>query len=62
MKILKNAYFPDPTNFEAVKQANIGFRSDLVICDDILKTVIQQAHANTNSTDKSQHKNTFLMR
>lgn len=62
MMKLKKAYFKNATNFEAIKRGNIAFASDLVVCDDILKTVIHQTRANTNSTDKSQHKNTFLMR
>lgn len=62
MEKLRKAYFPDPSNVEAIKQGNLNYQSDLIIRDNVLKTIIYQADANNNSPNKSHHRNTFLLR
>lgn len=59
---LRAAYFANTTNFAAIKQANSAFLSDCWIGDSVLKAAVLHAQANTRHPDKSQHKNTFLMR
>lgn len=61
-EILSNTYFPNATTFDAIREGNIAFLSDLEITDNMLRMVMLQANANNNSTDKSQHKNTFFVR
>lgn len=61
-EILLNTYFPNVTTFDEIREGNIAFLSDLEITDNMLRMVMLQAGANNNSTDKSQHKNTFFVR
>lgn len=61
--VLRDAYFSDVTNVTAVGNANIALMSDLAFSDSMIKAAVLQAEANTNRTlQKSQQKNTFLLR
>lgn len=65
MNILKESYIPNFTNatpLDAIIRQNIAYLSDVIVRDDVLKSVIDQVNANNKSPDKSQRKNTFLFR
>lgn len=63
MAILKKAYYPtNSSDIDEVKRVNIAYMSDVMVSDDILRSVVRQANANTKSSDKSRHKNTYLVR
>lgn len=63
MGILKKAYYPTNTSdIDEVRRINVAYMSDVMVSDDILKSVMRQANANTKSSDKSRHKNTYLVR
>lgn len=59
---LREAYFENATDVDAIRTANIVLMSDLYMIDSILKSVVLQANANSNGMNDSQHKNTFLYR
>lgn len=54
---LREAYFSNATDIDAIRRANIALMSDLNFRDSILKTVIQQTISN-----RHHQKNTFLFR
>lgn len=63
LNALKKSYsLNKTTTIDEIRRVNIDFTSDKVIRDNILSTVIYQANANNNSTDKTKHKNTFLLK
>lgn len=59
---LREAYFENTTNLDAIRSDNIALLSDLHMVDRILKMAILQTNANNIGTNRSQHKNTFLYR
>lgn len=61
-EILAETYFSNATTIDAIRLANIAYVSDIEINDNMLRMVMLQANANNNSTDKSQHRNTFFVR
>lgn len=62
MKKLIQAYFPNKTNVDAIKSGNIALVSDIYVGDNVLKAIAYHANANSKTTDKIQHKNTFFFR
>lgn len=62
MEKLRKVYFPNPNDIAAVRRGNLDYYSDLIVRDNVLKTVAHQADANNRSPDKSQHKKTYLLR
>lgn len=62
MKKLRKAYYRNATTIDDIMRGNVAYTSDLNTRDKILQAVVYQASANNNGTNKSQHKNTFLMR
>lgn len=57
---LREAYFKNTADVDAIRNKNIALISDLHLIDSVLKSVILQTNANNNGKNKSQHKNTFL--
>lgn len=62
MDLLRETYFANATTFEEVVHQNIAYLSDVIVRDNVLKSVALQANANNKSADKSKRKNTFLFR
>lgn len=63
VETLREVYYSDADNIDAIKSANIAVMSDLTFDDSIIKAVLLQAIANNNkSTAESEPKNTFLFR
>lgn len=60
-KQLRDVYFPDITNTDAVKRGNVDLISDLNFGYGVLKAAILQTSVNNNGT-ASENKNTFLFR
>lgn len=59
---LRKAYFDNVTTIDEILRQNIAYLSDVITRDAILQAVVFQASANSNGNDKSQPKNTFLIR
>lgn len=59
---LRTAFYLNVTNADEIKRRNIALISNLGFIDGILKSTIYQTMANNKGIDKSQHRNTFLMR
>lgn len=62
MEKLKKEYFENVTTVDKIMRQNVAYLSDVILLDKVLQTVVHQASANNNGTNKSQHKNTFLIR
>lgn len=65
LNVLKESYFSNTTTttkIEDIWRINIDFKSDHVMRDNILNTVMYQANANNNSTDEKRRRNTFLLK
>lgn len=62
MKKLRKAYYENATTAEDIIRENIAYTSDINTRDKVLQAVIYQAIANNKGTNKSQHKNTYLIR
>lgn len=62
MDLLNEVYFTNATTFDAVVRQNIAYLSDVIVRDDVLKSVAHQANVNNRNVDKSKRKNTFLFR
>lgn len=62
MDILNQSYFTNVTSNDAIVRQNIAYLSDVIIRDNVLKSVVYQTIANNKGADKSQRKNTFLFR
>lgn len=62
MSKLRKAYYGNATTPDDIMRGNIAYTSDLNTRYKILQAVVYQAAANNNGTDKSQHRNTFLIR
>lgn len=54
---LRNVYFTNTTNVDAIQGGNIALLTDMYFGDSTLKATVHQANANNN-----EGKNTFLMR
>lgn len=62
MDMLNKSYFTNVTSNDAIVSQNIAYLSDVIIRDDVLKSVVYQTNANNKNADKSLRKNTFLFR
>lgn len=60
MRKLRDAYFPDTANFDAIRRSNIALMSDMSLNNGILKAVVLQANANNRFMNATSPKNTFL--
>lgn len=59
---LREAYFTDATNVDAIRSKNIALMSDLHMTNSVLKTIALHANISKYATDKNRRKNTFLYR
>lgn len=62
MDLLKEAYVTNTTILDEIVRQNIAYLSDVIVREDVLKSVVNQVNANNKNADKRQRKNTFLFR
>lgn len=62
MKKLREAYFSNLTNIDAIIRANGDFLSDSFVNYKILKAIAFQSKANSKASSELGRKNTFLFR
>lgn len=62
LKKLRNAYFSNATNIEAIKRANADLLSDSMLNYDTIKSIEFQAKANQRAISENGRKNTFFFR
>lgn len=62
MRKLRKAYYGNATTADEIMRGNIDYTSDINTRDKIMQAVVYQASANNNGTDKSRHRNTFMIR
>lgn len=59
MDLLKEAYVTNTTILDEIVRQNIAYLSDVIVREDVLKSVVNQVNANNKNADKRQRKNTF---
>lgn len=59
---LRDAYFTNTTNVDAIRSKNIALISDLHMTNAVLKTIALHANISKYGTDKNLQKNTFFYR